>query len=79
MVHERLRFSNRPTNYAVAKTELLKKRDIAQQSGDQEVNILENTEIIYELFEIFYVYNFIHIKLLRIIWYLHRYFRVMIL
>ncbi|KAF2360390.1 Plus-3 domain [Trinorchestia longiramus] len=37
MVNERLRFSNRPTNYAVAKTELLKKRDIAQQSGDQEV------------------------------------------
>ncbi|KAA0185298.1 hypothetical protein HAZT_HAZT005207 [Hyalella azteca] len=36
MVNERLRFNKRPTNFAVAKTELLKKRDIAQQSGDQE-------------------------------------------
>uniref|UniRef100_A0A2P2I483 RNA polymerase-associated protein RTF1 homolog n=2 Tax=Hirondellea gigas TaxID=1518452 RepID=A0A2P2I483_9CRUS len=36
IVTERLRFTNRPTNYAVAKTELLKKRDIAKQCGDQE-------------------------------------------
>lgn len=36
IVNERLRFTNRPTNYAVAKTELLKKRDIAKQSGNQE-------------------------------------------
>ena len=36
IVQEKLRFKGRPTNYAVAKTELIKERDIAKQKGDFE-------------------------------------------
>ena len=36
IVNEHARFANRPTNFAVAKTDLIKKRDICKQTGDDE-------------------------------------------
>ena len=45
MVQERLRFTGKPTNYAVAKTELMKERDIAKQRGDDEAVMKLNEQI----------------------------------
>lgn len=38
IVEERNRFNHNPTNFAVAKTLLLKEKDIAAQKGDDEVS-----------------------------------------
>ncbi|XP_042886270.1 RNA polymerase-associated protein RTF1 homolog, partial [Penaeus japonicus] len=36
MVEEKARFNNNPTNFAVAKTLLMKEKDMAQQKGDED-------------------------------------------
>lgn len=39
MVEEKARFNNNPTNFAVAKTLLMKEKDMAQQKGDEDVSV----------------------------------------
>lgn len=39
MVEEKARFNHNPTNFAVAKTLLMKEKDIAAQKGDDEASI----------------------------------------
>lgn len=38
MVEEKARFNHNPTNFAVAKTLLMKEKDIAAQKGDDEAS-----------------------------------------
>lgn len=45
MVEEKARFNNNPTNFAVAKTLLMKEKDMAQQKGDEDVSVQDECRI----------------------------------